>query len=160
MSSTPYFPEVWQIKNPQYYTKVPWDKLKVNYYYTYQVGNLQDRVPYSCVKILVNNENEIKFEMFNKEYTIDKKDATERQREGFYEKNIYHNRESYLKLGEGLEIDPTKKQPENLKYLFNPDVQKEIASNLGGRKRKSRKSRKSRKIRKTRKSKKSKKSRK
>ena len=153
MSSTHYFPERWLIKNPQYYTKVPWDKLKVNYYYTYQVSNLRDMYPYVCFKILENNENEIKFEMFNSEYTIDKTDTNERKRE-FYEKNIYHNRESYLKLGEGLEIDPTKKQPANLKYLFNPDVQKEIASNLGGRKRKSRKSKKSKKSRKSRKSRK------
>jgi hypothetical protein len=130
MSNTYYHPILWQIRDPTYYTQVPWEKLRVNHWYAFEMGhNL-----FSGVKILENNNDLIRFECYDKVYTIVKHDPsnTPRRINGFYEKNNYHNRKSYRELSEGLDIVPNvRRQPPNIQYLLNPEIEKEISSYLG-----------------------------
>ena len=130
MSSTYYHPTLWQIRDPTYYTQVPWNKLRVNRWYAFEMGYNE----FSGVKILENNNDIIRFECYGQVYTIDKHHRYNSQRRinGFYEKNNYHNRKSYRELSEGLVIDPNvRRQPPNIQYLLNPEVEKEISSYLG-----------------------------
>ena len=143
MSNTYSHPLTWQVRNPNYYTQVAWDSLRVNHWYAFEMEYNR----FCGVKILTNNNDVIRYECYGTVYTINKNSATERQTNGFYQKNHYHPRENYLKLSEGLNINPEVRQPPNVKYLLDPEVQKEIASNLGGKRRKNKtKLKKSKKI--------------
>ena len=130
MSSTYYHPNSWQIRDPTYYTQVPWEKLRVNHWYAFEMSHNE----FSGVKILENNNDVIRFECYGVVYTIDKhyRYNSQRQINGFYEKNNYHNRKSYRELSEGIVIDPNvRRQPPNIQYLLNPEVEKEISYYLG-----------------------------
>jgi hypothetical protein len=135
MSSTYYLPNWKQIMNPKHYTVVPVDNLRINHYYSYKVGMWPD--DFSCVKILLNNDHEVHYEMYNNVFTLKKHEVGKKNINRrtihcrhFYELNHYYSRENYILLCEGLLIDPEKRQPLNIRYLLNPEIQKEISSYL------------------------------